>query len=160
MNSQFVPMTLGDIFEKSVSLIGKTFLRNLLIVFAFLSIPLMLMAIAATDFYSSIADIQRQVAEAEQEGAFDEIISLMGSLSLFLFATLIFGGAAAFIGILLAIITAATGGGVSGVLTLLIAPVYTVVLYYDLRARQIPIKVAPAAGTAEGPQEPLDFDKL
>jgi hypothetical protein len=333
MNPQFVPMTLGDIFEKTVSLIGRTFLRNLLIAFVFLSIPLMLMAIAATDFYSSIGDIQRNIAEAEQEGVFDEVLSLMGSLTFFIFTTfvfglgaflaeiaasiivsmemrskpftwwdavvdtfhqkwlrgigqailkmLIFGGAMVVIGITLAIVTAVSGGlggilmivfflaaipaflyfafkwyfsltaiavddleviesmrqswqlvegqwwrtfgiilllsilaqfiisivslpitfgsmwsvykdffsmlrqtggnitpeqlaalensfgpgvavgsAVSGVLTLLMAPVYTVVLYYDLRARKVSPKAAPAAGAAEVPQEPIDFDKL
>ncbi len=334
MNSQFVPMTLGDIFEKTFSLVGKTFLRNLLIAFAFLALPLMILAIAATDFYSSIADIQRAVAEAEQEGGFDEALSMISSLAFFLFSTslfalgsflaeiaasivvsmemqskpitwwdavvetfhqkwlrgigqallkiLIFGGAAAVVGIVLAIIAIVTGGlgrvlailciiaaipvafyfvfkwyfsltaiavddldviesmrqswrlvegqwwrtfgiiflfsiiiqfvisivslpitfgsmwnvykdyfsmlkqaggnvtqqqlaalgnsfgpgvaissGVSGALTLLLAPVYTVVLYYDLRARKAPQpKVAPAPGTPEVPQEPIDFDKL
>jgi hypothetical protein len=333
MNSQFVPMTLGDIFEKTFSLIGKTALRNLLIAFAFLAIPLMLLAIAATDFYSSIADIQRAVAEAEQEGGFDEVLSLMSSLAFFLFSTVVLGlgtflaeiaasivvsmemqskpitwwdaivetfhqkwlrgigqallkmiifvGALIVLGLALAIIITVIGGlgsilivlfvlavvpallyftfkwyfsltaiavddmdviesmrqswqlveghwwrtfgiillfsilaqfvvtivslpitfgsmwsvykdffgmlkqtggqitqeqlsalensfgpgvaissGVSGALTLLMAPVYTVVLYYDLRARKTPTKAAPATGGAEISQKPIDFDKL
>lgn len=57
MSSQVLPMTLGDIFERTFNLIGKTFVRNIIIAAIFLVIPVVLLMIAADNFYSSIADV-------------------------------------------------------------------------------------------------------
>ncbi|MCL5020748.1 MAG: hypothetical protein M1339_03615 [Bacteroidetes bacterium] len=54
MTSTFTPMTLGDIFERTVTMIGKTFLRNLLVAITFLALPAFLMSMAARDFYGAL----------------------------------------------------------------------------------------------------------
>lgn len=55
MDSQILPMSLGDIFEKTATLVGKTFARNILVALAFLVIPAIIMTIAARDFYGAVA---------------------------------------------------------------------------------------------------------
>jgi hypothetical protein len=55
MSSEILPMTLGDIFDRTFNLIGKTFVRNIIIAAVFLLIPVVLLMIAADNFYSSIA---------------------------------------------------------------------------------------------------------
>ncbi len=88
MSKPVVPMELSDIFEKTFVLIGKTFFRNLIIAVLFLGLPLILMAIAADNFYSSLADIQETIRNAQTELSFDNIMSLLETLSFFGFATL------------------------------------------------------------------------
>jgi hypothetical protein len=90
MNPPFPPLTLGDIFEKTFSLIGKTFFRNLCIAVLILLFPIILMAIATDDFYSSLADMQVTVHQVQSEPGLDLILSILGTLSFFLIATLVF----------------------------------------------------------------------
>jgi hypothetical protein len=90
MNPPFSPLTLGDIFEKTFSLIGKTFFRNLCIAVLILLFPIILMAIATDDFYSSIADIQDSVHQVQSEPGLDMVLSALSMLSFFLIATFVF----------------------------------------------------------------------
>lgn len=90
MNPPFPPLTLGDIFEKTFSLIGKTFFRNLCIAVLILLFPIILMAIATDDFYSSIADIQDSVHQVQSEPGLDMVLSALSMLSFFLIATFVF----------------------------------------------------------------------
>ena len=89
MNVPIAPMELGDIFEKTFTLIGKTFVRNLIIALLFLAIPMILMAIAADSFYSSLTDLQESLQSIPKENSFDIIMSLLGALSFFGVATLV-----------------------------------------------------------------------
>jgi hypothetical protein len=89
MSKQIVPMELSDIFEKTFTLIGKTFFRNLIIALLFLGLPLILMAIAADDFSSSIADLQETIKNAHGESIFDVFISMLETLSFFGAASLL-----------------------------------------------------------------------
>jgi hypothetical protein len=90
MNPPFPPLTLGDIFEKTFSLIGKTFFRNLVIALLILLFPIILMAIATDDFYSSLADMQNSVHQDQADPGLDMILSILSTLSFFLIATLVF----------------------------------------------------------------------
>jgi hypothetical protein len=91
MNPPFSPLTLGDIFEKTFSLIGKTFFRNLCIAVLILLFPIILMAIATDDFYSSLADMQVAVHQVQSAPGLDMILSILSTLSFFVFATFVFG---------------------------------------------------------------------
>lgn len=55
MDSQFHQMTLGDIFEKTISLAGKTFVRNLFIALTFLVVPAIMVSASAGRLYEAIA---------------------------------------------------------------------------------------------------------
>lgn len=54
MSSNISPMTLGDIFDNTFRMIGKTFLRNAAIALTFLVIPIVLLAVSAHHFYSTM----------------------------------------------------------------------------------------------------------
>jgi len=88
MSSQILPMTLGDIFEKTINLIGKTFVRNIIIAAIFLVIPIVLLMIAADNFYSSIADVVNNSALQYQTGP-QFLIPFLGAIILFIVALLV-----------------------------------------------------------------------
>lgn len=83
-------MTLGDIFEKTFSLIGKTFVRNVIIAAIFLIVPVILLMIAADYFYSSIGDLISSAGGLAGNGrtGLDLIFPFLGQL-LFLFIALL-----------------------------------------------------------------------
>lgn len=54
MSPSISPMTLGDMLDRTVKVIGKTFLRNAAIAITFLLVPIILMGVAASRFYSSM----------------------------------------------------------------------------------------------------------
>jgi hypothetical protein len=56
MPSTIMPMTIGDIFDRTLRLIGKTFTRSAAISVSFLIIPVILLTISANHFYSSLPD--------------------------------------------------------------------------------------------------------
>ncbi len=58
MSATLLPMTLGEIFDNTFRMIGKTILRNLAIAFTFLAAPLVLFSVAANRFYSTMAVFQ------------------------------------------------------------------------------------------------------
>jgi len=97
MNPPLLPLTLGDIFEKTFSLIGKTFFRNLLISAVILLFPIILMAIATDAFYSSLADMQGSILHSRNEPGLDMILAILGPLTFFGCTTIIFA-----LGVLLA----------------------------------------------------------
>ena len=90
MNPPFPPLTLGDIFEKTFSLIGKTFFRNLCIAVLILLFPIILMAIATDDFYSTLADMKDTIHQVQSEPSLDMILPILSTLSFFLLATFVF----------------------------------------------------------------------
>ncbi len=55
MDSPIQPMTLGDIFERTVTLTGKTFVRNLVVSIIFLALPAFLVTAAAGEFYGALS---------------------------------------------------------------------------------------------------------
>jgi hypothetical protein len=89
MNSPFVPMTLGDIFEKTFIIFGRTFVRNLIIASLFLIIPIVMMAVAADVFYSSIGELQESLLHGQSETGLDALMPLAGAVSFFAFATIV-----------------------------------------------------------------------
>jgi hypothetical protein len=90
MNPPFLPLTLGDIFEKTFSLIGKTFFRNLFIAVIILLFPIILMAIAMDAFYSSLADMQGSILQGVSTPGLDMVLAILGPLVFFGCATIIF----------------------------------------------------------------------
>jgi hypothetical protein len=87
MNPPFGPLTLGDIFEKTFSLIGKTFFRNILVGLLLLLFPVIIMAIAADEFYSSLGDMQNIQQINPAEVGLDSILSIFGPVAFFFLAT-------------------------------------------------------------------------
>ncbi len=93
MSSQILPMNVGDMFERTFFLIGKTFVRNVIIAAIFLIIPVILLMIAADYFYSSIADLVSSgggLAGTGQTG-FDLFTSMLGPIAMFCIALLFLG---------------------------------------------------------------------
>lgn len=84
-----VPMTLGDIFDNTFRMIGKTILRNLALAVTFLGAPSILFAVAADHFYSSISILQTHIQS--QNPAFWEPLASRGMN--FGFASLLFAAA-------------------------------------------------------------------
>jgi hypothetical protein len=85
----FVPMTLGDIFEKTFSLFGKTFVRNLMIALVFLVVPIVVMVMSADIFYNSIADMQENLVQGQAGGGLETVTSMIETFSFFGFAILL-----------------------------------------------------------------------
>ncbi len=54
MTSTFSPMTIGEIFDTTFSMIGKTFLRSAAIALTFIAFPILLLMISAHHFYSTM----------------------------------------------------------------------------------------------------------
>jgi hypothetical protein len=80
-------MTLGDIFERTFALIGKTVARNLMAGIIFLVIPIALMSIAADNFYSSIADVG--FPPGGSVGQAQSFLPFLGSIVLFMLAVIV-----------------------------------------------------------------------
>lgn len=76
MTSSIATMTLGDMLDRTVRVIGKTFWRNVALAVTFLIIPILLLATSANRFYSSLPDFAAQVPVRNPE-AFGPI--LLGS---------------------------------------------------------------------------------
>lgn len=57
MDAQIQPMTLGDMFEKTFTLIGRTFVRNLIVGAIFLIVPIILMTSAMRHFFMAISQV-------------------------------------------------------------------------------------------------------
>ncbi|MBN1398823.1 MAG: hypothetical protein JXA06_12395 [Bacteroidetes bacterium] len=90
MNPPFGPLTLGDIFEKTFLLIGKTFLRNILVSFIILLLPSIIIAFATGDFYSSIIEMRDSDFSGRYDSGLDKVIEVFSMLSFFWMATLIY----------------------------------------------------------------------
>jgi hypothetical protein len=87
MNAQIAPMTLGNIFEMTFSLIGKTIVRNVLAGVIFLIVPVVLVSLAADKFYSSIAEMGLNPGgQVGQEASF---VPFFGGLVLFILSIFI-----------------------------------------------------------------------
>jgi len=90
MNPPFGPLTLGDIFEKTFLMIGKTFFRNSLVILLILLLPVIIIAFATDEFYSSIADVQGSILQNYGEPGLDMIIDISSTLAFFGVATIIY----------------------------------------------------------------------
>ncbi|HTP14110.1 MAG TPA: glycerophosphoryl diester phosphodiesterase membrane domain-containing protein [Bacteroidota bacterium] len=83
------PMTLGDIFDRLFKLIGKTWLRNLIIASVILIIPVLMMAFSMNGFLSAVA----RMAEEQNYGdefATPGFVELLGHIAVFILGLLIF----------------------------------------------------------------------
>ncbi len=102
MSSQILPMTLGNIFERTFAMIGRTIVRNLIVAAIFLVIPVVLITIAADNFYSSIADMGlSSTGSFGQSQLSSQFFSMfLGDIVLFIVSILVFA-----LGTLLAEIT-------------------------------------------------------
>jgi hypothetical protein len=89
MSDPILPMDLGGIFEKTFTLVGKTFVRNLIIALLFLAIPLILLTVAADSFFSSVADMQDAIQHGQVENNLDTILSMLGNLTFFGIASVV-----------------------------------------------------------------------
>ncbi len=96
MNSQILPMSLGDIFDRTFNLIGKTFVRNIVIAAIFLVIPIVLLMIAADNFYSSIADMSfpTDSSALQYQTGMQFLLPFLGGMILFVVAALVLAVAA------------------------------------------------------------------
>lgn len=56
MSPDILPMSLGDIFDNTFRMIGRTLWRNAAIALSFLTVPIILFTIAANRFYASMPD--------------------------------------------------------------------------------------------------------
>jgi len=90
MNLEYTNSNLSDIFEHTVSLIGKTIIRNLIIGAIVFVIPLLLLAGAASVLYSDINGIQQAVADAKGGGNLSMLWTILQALALFILATLMY----------------------------------------------------------------------
>jgi hypothetical protein len=100
MDSQILPMTLGEIIEKTFTLIGKTVVRNLIVAAIFLVVPVILLTVAADIFYSSIANTSFSSGWFIEHPGFDAVTPFLGVVVIFLVAILVLS-----LGILLAELT-------------------------------------------------------
>lgn len=84
-------MTLGDIFERTFNLVGKTFVRNIIIAGIFLVIPVVLLMIAADNFYSTIADVGFSMDKSalQYQTGWQFLLPFLGGMILFIVALLV-----------------------------------------------------------------------
>jgi len=90
MNFEYTNSNLSDILEHTVSLIGKTIVRNLIIGAIVFVIPLLLLACAASFLYSDINEIQKAVVDAKAGGNLPMLWTILQALAFFILATLIY----------------------------------------------------------------------
>ncbi len=76
-----VPMALGDIFDRTIRLFGKTWLRNLILASLLLAIPIIVMSLGMDAFFSSLSAVARE-KEAEGGNIPPELWQMLGSMSL------------------------------------------------------------------------------
>jgi len=100
MNSEILPMTLGNIIEKTFALIGKTVVRNLIVAAIFLVIPIIVLTVAADISYSSIADMSFPPGWFIAHPGLDAAAPFIGEAVIFLIGVLILS-----LGVLLAELT-------------------------------------------------------
>jgi len=98
--STIVPMTLGDIFDRLFKLIGKTWIRNLILASIILIIPVIIMSFGVEAMFSSIAAIAKQ-NETGNPLSPEELFSMFGGMawSCLGFLAILVGSAAATLGV-------------------------------------------------------------
>ena len=83
------PMDVGTIFERTVDLIGKTFVRNITVTVIFLLLPIVLLTVTANDFYSSVFTLEQEnLAGAEPD--IDKLIPFIIRFTFFIISTILF----------------------------------------------------------------------
>ena len=60
MSKKILPMDIGEIFNTTVTMFGKTFVRNLILAVIFLIIPIVLLTLVGDDFFTSLGEITKQ----------------------------------------------------------------------------------------------------
>ena len=89
MQTEIAPMSLGDIFDRLFKLVGKTALRSLIIAVIVL-LPASLVVIYGMDlFFSGVAQFSR-AAQENQEMAAEGVLSMLGSLFIYMASLTLF----------------------------------------------------------------------
>ncbi len=84
-----LPMSLGDIFDRLIKLIGKTWLRNLIVAVLILILPALILGFSMNGFFSHIGEIARQQSnggEVDPQGVFE----MLGHMTVFFLGLLLF----------------------------------------------------------------------
>jgi len=84
-----VPMTLSDIFDRLFKLIGKTWIRNLILASIILIIPVIMMSVGLESFFSSIATLAKE-NEPGTPLAPEQFVMMFGSMAWFFIGLVIF----------------------------------------------------------------------
>lgn len=89
MSMTIAPMNLGDIFDQTFRLFGKTFSRNLILALLILTPAVLIITWGLDRFLSTISDWSRSGALREAAGP-ETIVHLLGMMSAFSIAVLIY----------------------------------------------------------------------
>ncbi len=89
MSAPITPMTLGDIFDRLFKLVGKTWLRNLIICSIVLLPATVLFAAGLDSFFSNFTDL---IEEGSTEGHFDpaNFVNIFGTIIWMVLASFLF----------------------------------------------------------------------
>ncbi len=82
------PMTLGDIFDRTFRLIGKTFTRSILIVLILFVPATVLLVLGCTEFYGTIGELTTKARDGTAPGQ-DAVIGMLRSMVFFGFSVLV-----------------------------------------------------------------------
>lgn len=89
MEQYHSPMDVGTIFERTVDLIGKTFVRNITVTAIFLFLPIILLTVTANDFYSGVYSLEQEgIAGAEQD--LETLLPFITTFVFFIISTILF----------------------------------------------------------------------
>ncbi len=83
-----LPMSLGDIFDRLIKLIGRTWLRNLILAALVLVVPVLIFSVGMNGFFSYIADLTRDQSKG---GDIDpqSVFMMLGHMMMFFFGLLL-----------------------------------------------------------------------
>jgi len=105
-----VPMSLSDIFDRLFKLIGKTWLRSLVLTFVILVVPVVIMSAGLQEFFSSIATFAKENEPGSQLPP-QQLLMMLGSMGWFFFGLIVFvlGTATARLGVTIIACAETTG---------------------------------------------------
>ncbi|HEY6951031.1 MAG TPA: hypothetical protein VI758_01420 [Bacteroidota bacterium] len=84
-----VPMSLGDIFDRLFKLIGKTWIRNLILACVILIVPVLILTVGMNAFFSSIAALAKE-NEPGEHLAPHQLFAMLGSMGWFFLGLFLF----------------------------------------------------------------------
>ena len=90
MDTSIHPMTLGDIFDRTFRLIGKTVLRNVTVAIIFLIVPTFFIVFAIKRMFNIVGDFGGWSGDIRPEIGFSHLMALAGSFSILACAILLF----------------------------------------------------------------------
>jgi len=90
MSLTIAPMNLGDIFDQTFRLIGKTFVRNLIVALIILTPAALVFAWGLDRFFSTIMHLARAKEMLEPAGL-EEPLRMFGAMALFFVSLIIYG---------------------------------------------------------------------